>query len=243
MTPKEQEDWLAWRQTGIGASESPALFSAHKNMTKRGLWLLKTGQATPTDIGLFATTKGGEIETSVRDRYSLDQGLNFQPRLAVHDVYPWIKASLDGYDESTARIIEIKFIGEKRWAEDEIQHSHFIQCQHQMLVTGVPAVDYLYAKFDGQYKKKTIIKDATFQTDLLAKLLVFWDYVKNKIDPGYGPDDFLPITDPDLADMVKSYKFKSDKKLRPLIQKKMTHPKMMIDGIKVTYDGKTLRIF
>lgn len=240
------EEWIAWRETGIGASESSAIFGTHTYMTKRDLWLLKTKQVPPKPISAFANAKGGVNETSVRARYSLQEGCDFQPRNAIHDTFPFIKASLDGYDNDTARAIEIKFVGAQYRdtlpAKALRMGEHWIQCQHQMLAAGLFFVDYLWSCDGVVYKVQRMLIDAEFQQELTLALVAFWNLVTTRTDPGYSDDDAKPITDELMQKYIKEYKknlilggyFNRNKEIRTIIKRLITHPRMEWNGVKVT---------
>jgi putative phage-type endonuclease len=176
------DEWLDWRRQRIGASDVAAILGCSPYMDKVELWLDKTGQAPPKQISEFAKQRGGEVEAQLRARYSLHTGRDYQPRLAVHDEYEFISASLDGYSE-TGHAIEVKFVGAKKYQEEIIPEHHIIQMQHQMLVTGLPYIDYLYSTDGIEYKVFKCEADPDKQALILKECLEFWSYVVTRQEP------------------------------------------------------------
>ncbi len=231
------QEWLAWRAKGIGASEAPAVLGLSSYMTKRELWLEKTGQREPKPISAYANAKGGTNETSLRARYSLATGCDFQPRLAQHDTFPHIQASLDGFCENKARAIEIKFVGKEfadRLPDKALPFGeHWIQVQHQMLASGLFTIDYLWSTNGTDYEVKKMDIDGVFQGELLIELNAFWNLVTTKTDPGYSEDDAKPASE-ELGRYLKEYKETKDKKLKELMRPLVTWPRMEYNGVTVS---------
>ncbi len=182
-------EWLQWRKSGIGASDVCVLFGEHPKLTRRELWLIKTGQKPEEQIPAFVRERGAETEKYIRADYSLFTGKNFEPRLATHDKYPFILASLDGVDEKSGEIIEIKYVGKVVFDRGEIPYKHLLQTQQQMMAVGSDKISYLMSMDGREYKKLVVETDKQLQADILNRCINFWYHVKERLDPGMEPKD------------------------------------------------------
>ncbi len=183
------QEWLEWRKQGIGASDVCVLFGEHPKLTRRELWLIKTGQKPEEQIPAFVRERGAETEKYIRADYSLFTGKNFEPRLATHDKYPFILASLDGVDEKSGEIIEIKYVRKEKFELGKIPYHHLLQTQQQMMAAGADRITYLFSMDGREYKRLEIEADKQIQADILNRCINFWYHVKERLDPGMEPKD------------------------------------------------------
>ena len=235
------QEWLEWRHAGIGASDSAAIFGVSQYLTKRELWLEKIGPCPDRQYGGFASEKGGVAETHIRAKYNLEHSCNCEPRQAEHDTFHFIKASLDGFCTDTARAIEVKFVGKDAYATEpkkiEKGQAHWIQCQHQMLASGLFYIDYCFSADRNTFKQKRIFLDSDFQDKLLLELPAFWHLVTTRTDPGYSEDDAKPVEDAMLKALLDVYpatKGKDREMSRARIKELVTWPRMEYQGVTVT---------
>lgn len=190
-------EWLNWRRAGIGASESAALLGHCPYKTAYQLFTEKkqgVNLASESASGLFR--KGHETEALVRAEYELTTGLEFSPALFEHSEYPFIRASLDGWNDPSKRGIEIKMMGKDKLNLPPPIH-HLIQMQHQMLVTATDSWVYL-RHAEGLTVTQTIPCDLTMQRNILSACWQFWDDFQRDIPPAFGPRDWVPSTCPNL---------------------------------------------
>ena len=147
QTLQSREEWLAKRKGYIGGSDASAVVGLNPYKTNIELWLEKTGQSQPADIGDNPLVKyGHDAEEYLRELFKLDF-----PEYTVHyaennlwlnDKYPFGHASLDGwlYDrDGRLGILEIKTTSilqsmqKEKW-RGRIPDNYYIQILHYMLI-------------------------------------------------------------------------------------------------------------
>ena len=150
-----------------GASEAAVLLGHDPyGKTPFKLWQLKLGLDTKSGGPEALFQRGHETETMVRAAYEFETGLDFGPACFEHSEFPFIRASLDGWNDAEKRGIEIKMVGKEAIKLPPPLH-HLIQVQHQMLVTGTSSWVYI-RHCEGETKVEVIQEDLTMQRDILA---------------------------------------------------------------------------
>lgn len=144
------EHWLEERKKGIGASDSSAIVGMNPYKTNVQLWEEKTGRKQAEDISNKDYVKYGiDAEEHLRELFKLDYpqyAVDYnQFELHKNAEYPFIFATLDGelIDLETGErgILEIKTTNilqsmqKEKW-NDRLPDNYYIQCIHQLLVTG-----------------------------------------------------------------------------------------------------------
>ncbi len=197
---------------------------------------------------MFAKSKGGEVESQLRARYSLDSGLNFEPACASHDEFPWLIASYDGVAEEEGRLssIEIKFVGldvynSMNTVEDLklIKPAHYCQCQHQMMPLDLNFVDYLFSVAGISYKRIRVHADAKMQARIFSACQDFSQNLILDLAPGLTEQDWWPAL-PALEKLLQE-PFDDDK--RQKIRAAMAHTRHIGSNYKCMIDKRgALRI-
>ena len=184
---QNSDTWYQWRREGIGASDAPVIMGKSKYQTREDLFLEKTGQAEPKPVNSFITELGHRFEPRARAYVNLMLDMEYQPQVVEMEAYKWLRASLDGWDDPD--VLEIKYVGlekiTKARDEDEIPEDHWIQVQHQMMVTG--AIKCLYCCYTLEADRKSIDEihydwifyDRDFVINTLwPELVRFWEEVR-----------------------------------------------------------------
>lgn len=237
-------DWHELRKKGIGASESAAIMGACPYRTAYQLWLIKTGKEEESKETNFAMHKGNAIESRARAFYESLTDNDFPPTLAEHQDYPFIRASLDGYNEKENVVLEIKYQGKDNHAAAKngiIREHHKVQLAHQLIVTNAKRADYL--SYDGstghivQY-----FPDIEYSKILFKELLNFWALVQTEVPPSFTDRDYKKIQNPKLNSLItawKRIKKKADyaseveERLRKSIIELCDHPRLTGRGVKI----------
>lgn len=139
-------EWLAHRQKGIGASELANVLEENpfKGGSAFDLWLLKRGLRTVEDND--AMRHGRDNEAAARDAYCSKFNLDFPPVVFQHNDFPWLFASLDGWNEEERHIVEIKSPKSsdlyKRALEGDIPRYYAIQMVQQIMVAEAKSCDF-----------------------------------------------------------------------------------------------------
>jgi putative phage-type endonuclease len=202
--------WLEWRQGGVGASDVPVLMGLSDYSTPYKLWLQKRGKEKGQDVNVAMAT-GHDREAQLRAGYELQEGQDFPAACYESLEYPWMRISLDGCNESLKAGIEMKYVGAEYYEQGgidtalhTIKPDHMAQMQYQMLVMGYDFL--LYAKtVDGQhFKTQKVQRDMVIQEQAFLAASVFWHHVQADLAPPYTDGDWIPNTDPELVNEVKT---------------------------------------
>lgn len=148
------DDWLIWRQAGLGASDAPIVLELSPFKNAYQLWLEKTGlvKAKPPSV---AMNHGTVTEPVVRDRYIAETGKQIIPVTAVYDDddTPYIRASVDGWNAETRHLVEIKCPmsadSHRHAKEGSLPDHYWYQVQHEIAVMDALTCDYV-SYFDGE---------------------------------------------------------------------------------------------
>lgn len=238
-----KEEWLAWRKTGLGASDSPIIMEVSDYKTPLQLFEEKLG-ISETPVNEYITGKGNRNEPRARALYELHTGVDAPAVNVAHADFPWLRASLDGLTPD--RFIEIKYVGNgEKWelAKAGIVAPCYVpQVQHQAFVTGLPG-DYVC--FNGE---EIIIVPVLPDMDYLnnvwfPKVQSFWfDHVLKKVPPPEVARDYKQIRDKNIQALLERYRelkqnndiiAKSVDLLKEEIFSKLEHRRAQWDGIKI----------
>lgn len=154
-----RDEWLKARGHTIGGSDASAVVGLNPYKSNVELWLEKTGQVIPEDIGDKLYVKyGTEAELHLRELFKLDfpqyQVFYEENNLFLNDKYPWGHYSADGWleieeeiktDDSSSAITKRKGILEiktteilqsmqkEKWNE-QIPNNYYTQILHGLLI-------------------------------------------------------------------------------------------------------------
>lgn len=210
LTFPSREEWLKARGNTIGGSDASAIVGMNPYKTNEDLWLEKTGQIFPEDIGDKPYVKyGTEAEPLLRELFKLDfpqyQVFYEENNLFHNEKYPWGHYSADGWllDENGRKgILEIKTteilqsMQKEKWNQ-RIPDNYYIQCLHGLLIMDADFVilkAQLKTIFEGVpylQTKHYHIERVDVEDDikyLAAEEKRFWDCVQS----GRKPNLILP---------------------------------------------------
>jgi len=176
------EEWYEFRKNGIGSSDAPIIWGNSPYCTPFALWELKTGQKKAWD-GNWATRRGHQLEPRARAHYELMHDIDMSPTLVQHSSFPWMRASLDGYNDGV--ILEIKCPGSKDHQtalNGRIPDHYYPQVQHQLFVSGARRCDYFSFTEESQITLHTFV-DYEFIRAYFLKAVDFWSAVEKRIPP------------------------------------------------------------
>lgn len=138
----DDQQWLAERRMGVGASEAAALCGCSPWMTPLGLYLRKTGDlidepTTRMRFGIF-------FEMAIKEAYEEETGRTLEkpPRILRHADAPWMLASLDFWTDNRDRVVDAKKSSERAGVHygphgsNEMPRNYYLQLQQQMAVSG-----------------------------------------------------------------------------------------------------------
>jgi putative phage-type endonuclease len=201
------ESWHEWRSKGIGSSDAPAVMGVSPWSTAYELWERKTGKVTK-DFSNWATDRGNRLEPAARAYIELTTGLAFPATLAVNEQFPFIRASLDGYNAEEGIILEIKCPGKGDHAtaqDGKVPDKYWPQLQHQLLATPA-AKSAIYFSFDGDSGVRVDVqRDPEYQARLFERLVKFWKCIKDDTPPDLAEKDFKKVRNAELTALLREY--------------------------------------
>lgn len=201
-------DWHVWRSQGIGSSDASSIMGCNpwKNIVE--LWLEKTKQKCSDFVVNTHMQRGIDLEPNARALAEYMLGRTFKPTELIHPEFDYIRASLDGLDESGETVLEIKCPTQANFfklvASGEIADMYYCQMQHQMLCApkSKQAVFFNYLETDRvtTHLILDVPKDGPYIEELRQREHEFWHCVKHRIEPK------LPVRGNQGSDFYKWFK-------------------------------------
>jgi len=223
------DNWTLWRKKGLGSSDAPVIMGVSPWKTPLQLWEEKIGIGKPFQ-GNFATQRGTDMEPKARAAFELEIGDEFPPVVAEHINYPFIRASLDGFNVGLDTILEIKCPGKDDHATakaGKVPEKYWPQLQHQLLVTGAKCL--FYYSYDGESGATVIVQpDLQYIENLLRQEIAFWDLVQNKIAPEMTDKDAATIDDTESLNLSEQY-IKLEIAIKELCKQQDDFKKTLVD--------------
>ena len=184
-----KQDWLQWRNKGIGGSDASIICGINKYKSPVELWMEKTGMAGPVEAG-EAAYWGTMIEPLIRDEFTRRTGLrvSIEKSMFQHPNYPFMLANVDGIindDTFGDCIFEAKtssIYRQNEW-DDSIPEEYQLQVQHYMAVTGLKGAYVAVLMGGNQYKYQFIPRDEELIQVLIRLESLFWQFVQTKTPP------------------------------------------------------------
>lgn len=186
-------EWLLLRKTKITATDAPVIMGASHWKTKIQLYHEKTSEKYKPTVNA-AMQRGTDLEPIARDLFNIKTRWDMKPAIMVKD---WMMASLDGRDEDSGSIVEIKCPGERDHAialSGKVPDHYFPQLQHQMYVCDVQLAYYFsFDGIDGVVVK--VKRDDDYIEKLIDEEKKFYECLKNRIPPEPSEDDYVERND------------------------------------------------
>lgn len=263
MTVKEMQDrdaWLAKRREGIGGSDAGAIMGDNAWKSPYQLWLEKTGQAEPADLSDNEAVQWGiKQEPLVAEEFEARTGKRVRRTGMMQSLTDsWALADVDRLVIGEQAGLEIKTtnaFSRKDWEEDNLPDSYYWQCQHYMMVTGLP-LWYIAVLIGGNhFKFKPIPRHEGDIKALYMAEKCFWelnvlqhimpdidgsDSTKDAINGQFDGGDDTPIELPADAAMILELldNFNNQEKdIKAKIQEQKNKLMLMLGDNEVGYVG------
>ena len=189
-----KEEWLAYRNMGIGGSDASVVCGVNKYKSPLELWMEKTGQRPPQEAG-EAAYWGTRLESLIRDEFALRSGIKVIPvkQILQSKEHPFMLANLDGvcrcpvhgkcvFEAKTANAFKA---GE--WDGAAIPQEYLLQIQHYLCVTGYNGA-YIAALIGGNsFQSKFVKRDEELISMIIRYERDFWMHVQDGVP--LPPDD------------------------------------------------------
>ena len=182
-----RNDWLAFRQKGIGSSDAAVAIGISPYKSPLALWLEKTNRQEPEDLSTKeAVFWGTTLEPILAEVYQERTGKKVRrvPQILQHPKEPYMLANLDRAIEGGG-ILEIKTAGlrsERQW-EEGVPFAYQIQVLHQLAVTGKAWADVAVLMGGQEFRIYRVERDEARITALIDRERQFWHYVTNDTPP------------------------------------------------------------
>jgi putative phage-type endonuclease len=191
----DRNEWLSWRNRGIGGSDASVVCGINKYKSPMQLWLEKTDQIEP-EVSGEAAYWGTIMEPIVKKEFTLRSGMKIKnvPFLMQHPEYEFMLANVDGmvndkelgkcvFEAKTASVFK-----QNGWL-DSIPDEYMLQVQHYLAVTGYKAA-YVAVLIGGNKFDYILIKRDDELINLLIKIESdFWNHVKTNTPPPIDGSD------------------------------------------------------
>jgi putative phage-type endonuclease len=185
---ENREAWLKVRNDSIGCSEAAAIVGMNPWKSSYTLWLEKTGQSQQEDISENECVHFGTIlEQVVADEFCRREGKKVRKcGLFRSNKYPFMTASFDRLLVGEDAGLECKTSNafkREEWDEGEIPPNYYVQCQHYMLVSGLPRW-YIACLIGGNHFVSWVVERNDDDIAALEQAeIAFWDKVQRHIMP------------------------------------------------------------
>ena len=138
------EEWLSWRDKGIGGSDASVICGLNKWKSPVELFMEKKGQLEPKEPG-EAAYFGTLLEPLIRQEFTRRTGLEIAPVHAIlqHPQHQFMLANLDGIVQDPIHgkgVFEAKTASQfmaPQWKNGMLPDHYEVQVQHYLAVTGL----------------------------------------------------------------------------------------------------------
>lgn len=138
----------------------------------------------------FAIERGVRLEPVVLGMCSILLDKSFEPVTMAHPDENWIMASLDGWDEESSTLLEIKVGNEKDHKARVVPQKYYPQLQHQIYVTVAKRAYYASYwvkkgtdEMRGDLNIIEVQRDDEFLSRYLPEAKRFYDCMQSGVPP------------------------------------------------------------
>jgi putative phage-type endonuclease len=200
--------WALWRAQGIGSSDAPAIMGVSPWSTALQLFELKTGKREPQATNA-AMQRGSDLELYARREFEFEHGGDFPPACLIHPDYPFLGASLDGWNPEQSTVVEIKCPGRadlELARNGKVPPKYLPQVMHLLLVSGADRCLYVTYDQDAGCISLTVERDEPYIALLLEKEIAFWRCVETDTPPDPTEADVEHRDDEDWEAAARDYR-------------------------------------
>lgn len=194
------DEWHAWRDSKIGASDINYIMSTvdgFKGYKSREKLLHEKITGIKEKGPEFIFEKGHKFEADVRPRVEMIFDLELPAQCVVSKGFPWdeyLSASLDGFNEEKSVNWECKLVGKDVFKEiQETQRppdKYKYQIQQQLLITKAKYCILTFGTSIEEYDHIKVYPDDKMQNKLVEAAKDFWDDWQKDEKP---PEGFFDV--------------------------------------------------
>jgi putative phage-type endonuclease len=234
------KSWEEWRLEGLGSSDAAVVMGVSPWKTRYELWEEKTG-AKKSEISNWAQQRGTQMEPEARANYELLNDMDLPAHLVEHKVYPFMRASLDGYNAEKNFALEIKCPGKKDHEDalnGRVPEKYWPQVQHILAITGGELDYYSYSNKRGVAVR--VRPDLEYIKKLIEEETKFWNLVVSRTPP---EPDIVEVKDRKMIVLIQEYQrkklsvelwTKELSKIKQEIRELLTHPQMKYQDVTLS---------
>jgi putative phage-type endonuclease len=232
-----EEEWLAFRRTGIGGSDAPVLMGLDPTNGPLSLYVDKMGleldvDNTPHEAAYWGRT----LEAIVAEEFALRSGLRIAKpdRVFRHREHPWMLGTVDrlvydpkhpryeGVFEVPGGILEVKTTSVRRehlW-EDGVPPVPYAQLQHYLAVTGL-GNGFVAVLIGGQqFRWYEVPRNEAYIVELIEREEKFWQYIERQEPPPIdGTDAATAIVNRRYSEAIAEASVDVDDEVATLVQR------------------------
>lgn len=185
-----KDEWLKWRDKGIGGSDVSIICGLNKFKSVLELWMEKLGYVEHKEAGESAYW-GTVLEPIVREEFTNRTGLKVDTINSIlkHPKYDFMLANIDGivndpiYGKCLFEAKTTSAYMQEQWKDDLIPKGYMLQIQHYMAVTGYERTFIAVLIGGNTFKYKVIERDDELIEMIIKLEKQFWENVKNNTPP------------------------------------------------------------
>ncbi len=196
---QSRQKWLEWRHQGIGSSDACAIMGDSRFSDWDKLLAEKSlPEPLEDNQNNYIKERGNRVEFQVRMYLEKVYEKTFSACNTEHTVFPFLRASLDGFSSDRKTIVEIKLLssvnpakvnteaeGYKKWVaakEGTVPMEYWPQIQHQLFITGADLCYFVGYKEERGNQVVTgdklaiipVYPNKEYQERLFLKCCEFW---------------------------------------------------------------------
>jgi putative phage-type endonuclease len=196
-------EWHLLRKSKIGASDAAPLMGVSPWKNSYDVWQEKCGTDIIEPAKNAWMQRGIDLEDEALRAFELATGLLVSPSVLFHSKYPWMMASLDGYEIEGKAAVEIKCPGVKDHEiaiAGIIPAKYYPQLQHQLAVTGLDKIYYM--SYSPDHETPKVILEVKRDDEYISKLIeVEREFYYQHMLTGIPPEN------PDKTKVMDSYRW------------------------------------
>lgn len=244
-----RHEWLEFRRTGIGSSDMPIILGLSPWSTPLELWKEKTGRLPLESEPNVPQRHGINTEPKARAAYELLNDMDMPAQVFRHPKYPFLIASLDGWNQEHRRILEIKcplgMADHQTAKEGMVPEKYEWQVRHQLMVTEAEIADY-FSYFQPKpelipdHVLLQVRRDQSKEPVMLEKAEAFWQLVQSDTPPPLTARDYLELSDPHAVALCEMWKEsralgmkKQMEEIREEMRRYLIHPRVECAGVRL----------
>lgn len=191
------------RRDFLGASDVAVLMTGDAAGIDR-LYREKIGEAQPDDLSdVWPVQLGKWTEKLNLDWYERTSGemLFERGKVRVHPKHPWVRCTLDAWDNNLGCPVEAKHVGGREPIEVIIDR-YQPQMQWQMIVTNADQCALSVIMGANEPRIEYVEYNEEYCVELLRRAIQFWDCVQRKVPPVALPSAPPPADAHKIYDMT-----------------------------------------